>query len=484
MHVYFALKQKPSILMVLSTLIAIMEATFVTATAHTIARRQDDALSWTIGQWITWRDQQISLILTPTLDAQDGTKILNRKVAYSQCLASYQTINQCLKRDPAFFTSDVARSAAMGNFIRFVTAQHWMALPATADGKAPNALGMEITDVEYSNYAAPYLVFPDLLKSQDFLTKMSSPTTYSDALKMILDHNESLAPEQQWIPLFYKAQFITTVDDAATYGRLLIMIPNEPFGSSETVDRWILFGIAAPDAASGPEMKSVSMFTVYRSNDDPNKTQTFFTDFMRSKDPQTGAISINSNFLLTKDPSHNCYYCHKPSIIPIHPAVEYDFDAAKKLIPRTTNVGVTPEYVNGLIMGYGKPDFIKQDTDAYGPCIGPVGRQRSDEFILSATKGLNLPVESYNKIREAMSCSQCNSHFAPINYPQALRTDLDSAAFVDKLGMLHAYIDRGIMPIRSNLSPIERQALWQCLLKEYYDPATGRGLLYEWLKGA
>ncbi|MEO7718272.1 MAG: hypothetical protein ABIY70_18885, partial [Capsulimonas sp.] len=102
----------------------------------------------------------------------------------------------------------------------------------------------------------------------------------------------------------------------------------------------------------------------------------------------------------------------------------------------------------------------------------------------AATRDLDLPASSYRAVRDAMKCSKCHDDFAAINYPQALRTDLDPGVILDKNGIVHSYIKQGLMPRGQHLSDVEREALWRCLMKEYYDGESQHGLLYEWLKGA
>lgn len=443
--------------------------------------------SWKLAQWISWRDQQIAHILEPTFTDASGVKIVKQKDVISRSQDAYLIIQECREADPNYFSDDAGRARELKNFVRFVTAQQWMGVMETVDGAAKNthALGMPVTDSDYFHIAEPYVRFPDLLKSQDFLTKMANPATYRDALAMIQQHNKTLPDNQKWKSFFFKAQFITTVDPAKTYGRLLVVAPNQPMGASGVADQWIVFGVAAPDAPADVEMKSVSMFTVYRRASDAKHTETYFSDFMRMKDAASDQYSVVSNFTMPNNPSHNCYSCHKSSVLPIHPACEYDFDTNGKLVPKTTGVGLAPAEVNGLIAGYGQPNFSPQDTGAYGPGLGPeTNPKRTDEFIKAATSGLDLPASSYRVIRDAMKCSKCHNDFAAINYPQAVRTDLDPGAILDKNGIVHSYIEQGLMPRDQHLSAVEREALWKCLMKEYYDGEAQQGILYEWLKGA
>jgi hypothetical protein len=49
--------------------------------------------------------------------------------------------------------------------------------------------------------------------------------------------------------------------------------------------------------------------------------------------------------------------------------------------------------------------------------------------------------------------------------------------------MIETYIEEGWMPPDNHLSADERQALWKCLMEEYFDLNQQSGLLIDWLKG-
>jgi hypothetical protein len=436
-------------------------------------------------RWVKWRDEQIAKILEPASApaGSDTARMLARKEVSRASMQAYAVIQQCLKADPAYFTRDAARARELGNFVRFVRAQQWMVIPADAAGKAPYGLGLEVPDEQYWNLAKPYLEFPELLKSQRFLTAMANPATYRDALAMIERHNASLSPERKWVCLLFDAQFITTVDDAHTYGRLLVLVPNEPLGTTSVADRWIQFGLADPGTTPVPETRSASMFAVVRNAESPTKTTTYFSDFMRIRSKRTGRFAIQSNFTMHPDPSLNCYNCHKSSVLPIHPGREYVLDSAGALAENRQNPGEVPAKLNNLIMGYGSPNYVYQDTVAYGPCLGPANRYRSDAFLKAATAGLVISPASYDRIRNAMHCANCHNNFGAINYPQAVPTDLDYKAFRSHKGMVQTLVEQGTMPPGNTLTARERQALWRCLMSEYLNMDTKQGILADWLRG-
>ena len=204
---------------------------------------------------------------------------------------------------------------------------------------------------------------------------------------------------------------------------------------------------------------------------------------MRDRDPKNGRIEINSNFLLKHSPSQNCYDCHKTAVLPIHPKTTYRFGPKGELEPTNETQNSTLKQLNSLVFRYGKTDFGYLDARDFGPAIGTPTSSRSDEFIAEATKDAPVPVESYRKIRAAMSCTKCHTDFATINYPLAVRSDQESRSFESKKALVRSTIEMGIMPPKNDLTEKERHALWRCLTKEYLDPSTQQGTFIDWLKG-
>ena len=453
----------------------------------------------TTEEWTAWRNSQIKIILQPTLDFK-GEKLISREEVILKAAAAYNFIEPRVEQDPSLVNKDNPTGNALANFYKFVKAIHWMALK-DGSGHDTHALGYEITDRDFWSYARDAVIFPPLLRSQDFLTKISHPSTYRDAVNMIEANNQALPKPQKWIVLPFKAQFILSVDHT-TYGRLLILVPNQIAANGDKLDQWILFSIATPEMDPDIEIHNVSMIAVRRdTHSGPGITYiTYPVDFSRQKDPQSGQINIVPTMLLAENTSKNCYECHKTGVVPIHPDVEYTFDEGGKLVPKEVDIGSIPNRVNALIEYYGPPNFGFMDTEGYGPGMGPYGqpaglamgpemspvsRRRAEDLIPRATQGLNIAPQSYNAIRYAMNCAECHNSAkqGPLNYLLAVRSDRDVRAFEGSKGMIETYIAKGWMPPDNHLSADERKALWKCLMEEYFDLNQQSGLLIDWLKG-
>jgi hypothetical protein len=441
------------------------------------AKTEDEPSTWTIDQWIAWRDKQINQILEPT-SGTGPDKVISRAEVVTRASAAYALVQPLIIQQPDFFTKDPDRAKQLGNFIRFITAQHWMSIKG-GDGQASHALGLSIPDVDYWSYASKYADFPPLMKTQDFLKAMADPRTYKVAVDMINKQNQGLPTDQQWIVLPFVAQFIKSVD-GKTYGRMLILIPNVPLAESGVIDKWVLFSIALPDQPQ--EVESVSIIAVYRQTPGGGESKSYPVDFVRRKDT-AGEYRITPTVLLSPRPSTNCYNCHKASILPIRPEMEFTFDSSGRMVPKTTGVGIIPAEVNRRIRGYGPPDFGVLDSDAYGPSIGPTGTTVSDEFIRDAARGTTVTQSSFSRIRNAMNCARCHDDFAKINYIQAVRSDFGT--FKLGQGIPQTYIEKGWMPpiTGNSLNPDERHVLWVCLMRQYFDPQKQSGVFVDWLKG-
>ncbi|HWD39948.1 MAG TPA: hypothetical protein VG944_13955 [Fimbriimonas sp.] len=423
---------------------------------------------WSVAEWMSWRDSAIQAIFAPSSDSGiEG--LLHRELVSGRCAAAYEFMQPCLQ-DPGFL-KDPERNKALSHFVEFIRAQQF-----NRDG---HLLGMDVSDREYWSFAQASAEFPPLLRSQPFLQDMSDPKTYRQALEMIDAHNKNLPNDQKWATLAYRSGFIKSADQT-TYGRLLIVVSNEQSDSGERIDRWIQFAIAVPGEAPDTVIRSVSMIVVRRRAGELGH-RALMLDFMRQKTPE-GDFSFVPTALMDHSPSKNCYDCHKASTIPIHPKVVYAFDGDGKIIPDPQFGDSTVRRLNGRIKGYGRGDLSHMESSAYGPCLSS-GKPVTDEFIASATQDAPIPASSYSKVRQAMVCSSCHDGFAPINYPQAVRTWGDVNAFERKMGLVQTYVEGGYMPPKSTLTPAERHALWECLMKQYFDPATETGTLIDWLKG-
>jgi hypothetical protein len=129
--------------------------------------------------------------------------------------------------------------------------------------------------------------------------------------------------------------------------------------------------------------------------------------------------------------------------------------------------------------------ILTRDVHDYGPSLGPVGRQRTDDFVKQCSGNAALSPDSIRKIRSAMNCSVCHNEdgVGAINYLQAVYNKRDVTAFRDKESMINTFVKNGWMPPGPPLSVAERSAVAACVVKEYYDQETQSGVFMDWLKG-
>lgn len=473
----------------LSALLLLTGVLFAVRITTTTTAQADDPTKWTLQQWQSWRDEKIADILTPTPAPGGSENVLNRERVIDKCAEANELLRPILEKDPEFFKKDAELARNMNNFIAFVQAQSLM----HPNDTSKNQLGFTITDQEYWSYAKSNLVFPDLLQSQQFLEFMSQPATYAQAAAAIDAQNASLPAERKWIYLPFEAQFIRSIRDEGhgrTYGRMLVLIPNEPTGDGGTLDRWVLFSLATPDQPVPGDIRPVSMIAMRNpppsADGKPPRQKAFFMDFIRERDPATKQIKLIPTVLSPGHISKNCFDCHKSAVLSIRPAAEFEFvngEMRKKAVSDGEVAGRANRFIRLYRSKYGLPDWGHLDTGAYGPSLGPDGRLRTDEFIAKASGDLNLPAGSYDRIRIAMDCASCHKGFAPLNYMQAVINNRDASSFRRREGLLRTYIEEGWMPPGFNLNEVERKALWRCLITEYFDMETKSGVLVDWLKG-
>ena len=418
--------------------------------------------------WIGWRDQQISRILEP-LKTPDGVPYLDRGEVSRKCAEAWQTVRS---------EADSLRTRPeLSNFLSFLQGQNWASLTGP-DGRKDHRLGLDVSDRRYYEESRDHLAFPELLRSEAFLQAMADPRRNREAWEMIERHNSSLPERQKWLMLPYRARFVFSVD-RTTYGRMLVLIPNEVRGSS-VVDTWLNYAIALPDQDPPPQAMSVSMIVIERGTDPGSEARAYFMDFLRVRDPLTGRIRLEPTVNLAPSPSQNCYDCHKSSIIPIFPEAEYRFLPTGRL--ETVAESRAADF-NRRIRGYGKAPMGHQDRGAYGPCIGEPGLTRTDDFIRSAAGDPDLADASIAKIRSAMGCASCHDAFAPLNFVEPVETDRETRSMKLKKGLAQTFVEEGRMPPGNDLNSRERRALWKALSKEYLDLPTGRGTFVDWLRG-
>jgi len=411
-----------------------------------------------------WRDAEIAKIFAP-LARSDGRPVYSRQGMIARCRDLWISLPAEVKGIAHRVPSN-PETKNLHNFLSFVEAEARMGREKSAT-RAEGALGFMDSDRQYWESASPYLVFPPLLAQTTFLNCLESSATYPDALKMIEAHNRMLPPKRRWTTLLYRSQFIRSVDQTS-YGRLLIFIPDEVDADGSITDRWIQFAIATPDLAATVHPVSVSMIAVRRASPS-SPPAAYLADFFRTRNAGTGEIEFVPTMFAKRDPSTNCFDCHKSPVIALHPAEMFDFDRIGRLSPKAATV---VDELNHRALGYRDATLADMNQTAFGPSMGATN-----------VEGLDIPAASKERIREAMKCGACHGQATPLSFPMPLATDADMDAFAQKQSLAKTYIEQGRMPPNNDLTAPERQILWKSLSKAYLDPDKGTGTFIDWLKG-
>jgi cytochrome c2 len=454
----------------------------------------------TTAEWTSRRDQLIGVLLMPRM-GEKGLWIDSDQVG-AQSIAISDFLDDCAGDDHLPHEID----AVIGNLRQFTRIQrnamdhrfHQFGHggPSSSDQNEAPSTDHPINDFEYLDRVRENVDLPWLLKSSDFLDKVSRPKTYRDARDIILKHNQGLKEEDRWIVLLYKSRFLPTPDTAATYGRFFVLVPGEHF------DKWIQFGMQVPDDPQQMPRERNERLDLPVNN---LSIVSISKDNAHSGDPQFNALidwwRIYSDGykvrLETRRESQgvtgNCLECHKASPLGIHPKMVYRFDDEGHLVPELNDPDTIPDELNRRIEGYGPPVITTgkgdefADPSGYGPELGRVTDQRSPEFMKACTAPWKLNSSSIENVEAVMNCAACHSTAVHgiLNFPQAtnINPNIDPPA---EDNLVYHYIVNAWMPPAAegypSLMPNEREALFNCLMQEYYDPGKGSGLFVEWLK--
>ena len=446
------------------------------------AAADDNPAHWSNAQWIAWRDRQIKAILTPSLTVK-GSKILTRESVVQHCVEAYRILGPMLEQ-PGFLDGDPERSRELGHFATFVANQSRVSYH-DSQGVFTHRLGFEYTDQEYWSRWAPELKLPALLTSAEFLHDMDKPETYKNAVDLIQKQNANLSRSYKWTVLFYRSRFLRSAD-TATYGRMLVFVPNVELPGGAFVDKWIQFAVVTPDDVVTKETRSISMVAVHRERFGVSKSTGYLCDFMRVNEHTNALSRVIPTMLLSENPSKNCYDCHKSPVLPIHPKDQFRFDSAGRLIESIENSPTEADRLNARIAAYSMCEFKDMSSDANGPSLGPVLEFRSEDATRAALQDPAISADSVRRVLSAMNCGSCHAGPAKLNYPQAVQTNIGIQNFEQKVGLVQTYIEQGWMPPNSTLTVPERQALWKSLSQEYLDtssPSAPSGLFVRWLQG-
>ena len=443
--------------------------------------------------WRAWRRKAIESLLAPRFRLEDyAGPVIDPDQVMAQSWAIANVLDDCAPYGvaPAKVENLVTNlrsftATSRGNLDVYHQFGH--------GGRNKDGAISDVDDFAYLDRVRPYVELPDLLKSADFLRKVSSKATYKEAKDLIDKHNSTLSAAEKWTVLIYQSSVLTTPDDAETFGRFFILVPGQK------MDRWIQFGIWTPADVVGKSERINNVSVVSNWKTAGGNWATASVDWWRAYGDD-GRIRINTRRQET-GVTGNCFQCHKTSPIAIHTKRVYEFAGSDLVLVDPAISALQLKALNDRIWSYLDPERSTGEDDGfgrsnnYGPSIGPdpsSGRviHRTKSFIDKCTAGFKLSAASKKNVQDQMYCSRCHQAgtLGLLNFPQATQLTTSRQLIDNKWpNLIHNYIADGRMPFVDDgppalSSPDEREALFKCLVLEYYDPSNSRGLLVDWLK--
>jgi hypothetical protein len=396
--------------------------------------------------WTKFRDEAAVQIIQNTSDS-DGGASANRTTR-----AVLKVFDDCYAASTPLFAADPALGASLANLKKFTNERRHEGLPGWL-------MGFNAPDAQYFQETSHFTEIPADLKTPALLKLLSDPSTIDKALKALEDLNATYDATKKLIFFQYTSQHLTTPDESAVFGRILIYVPAD----AEGIEKWVQFGV--PEKGK-PHTRNVSVVAIKK--DAAGNTDIYFKDHFRMYDQSE--IYIKSRFEVTGQ-GDSCIACHKSGVLPVFPKPGSlsPFDQPKL------------NQVNAIFKDYGPPKFGGYvDSSSLGPALGATDPEttskRTEDFLTQCTKGLKFEnaAESHQKIAHSMNCASCHNSsdgFGSINYP--LNTTV-----------INSYVRGGLMPPRNTLNAVEREGLLSCLKSEYRGTDSSKpALLLNWLKG-
>ncbi len=499
-------------------------------------------------QWLAWRDENIQKLLTlgqwkvssdkfdpdetPSDGAEEYLNILN---VMKRSTDMANELDECAKG--GFFPSEVIMGD-FTNFTNFVNANR----NYDFNSDLKHQFGHQPDDHEYLRRIEPQVTLPCLLRSPTFLELISSPTTYYQAWQLIERNNTPgvtvvagcPTSEKKWLPLIYRSKFLTTPDNAETFGRFFVFVPGQ---DDKDYDRWIQFGVWLPEdeaqraADYGDPISNVSVVSIAKS-ENPRADNRFdaLADWWRVA--RDGQFGLELKFRRQTPPyeSDNCIRCHKVLPIGIHPAAVYHFNQDKKLtlfanarqldrikpepLPNNPSpIDVVAALQSYIFKNYRRAPVYETDRDDtiaspfnYGP---PLGKEpRTVDSVRACAAPYRLDDVSLCRVSQSMRCASCHNgkpsepsdhpgerlrlNVGMLNFPLATEKRTLPASNGALPNLIQAHISTGVMPPdnrlpRVNLTESERDALYACLSQDYFSPKTeanavASGKFVDWLK--
>jgi len=313
-----------------------------------------------------------------------------------------------------------------------------------------HGLGMPVTDAEYFASTSVMSSVPTVFASPEFLEAASRDDGFESAKVLLRTLNERLPDEGKVLFFSFRSQHLGTPDNGGAMARLLVVVPGNP-------ERWVQFGSGRP----GEKVRNVSVVAV--QTDSAGKKNTYFQDHYRTFQDD-GSITLASRHDLGEG-SAPCIHCHKSGVLPIFPEPGSVPSAEEAVLAQVNGRAVAS--MGSAFGGYWNPGasgpglgaarVVRRDDAFFGRCVPPE--------LLAARPDITTRLDS------AMRCAGCHAEGAlgALNHP--FNTTL-----------LRSYILSGRMPPVDAPPADERQALYQCLLLDFFDvQPDAPGVLKAWL---
>lgn len=310
------------------------------------------------------------------------------------------------------------------------------------------SLGLSMSDADYMERMAALGIgsLPEQYLSEDFLRRLDEIGNGSYAA--IASEVERIGPSGT-IAFPYTSKHLPSVDDAQVSGRLFVYIPGERY------DIYSQFGIGLGKDGQFPN--SISVITVLKRDQSGKELyphEVYYNDIWRTRGDR---VTIGNRITVNRR-MENCFDCHKSPLIPVYPDREtFDYNQFGARLAR----------VNEIMSGV-KAAYVGLDAENFGPGIGVA----SLEGLACAER-----VQDKTKIEGYLDCNDCHNGKVRgvLNFPSALDLQLPNSTNLVSL-FVREY---GIMPpTHEDLSPDERDVIYQCLIEDFYgdfkDPHKGR----------
>jgi len=326
-------------------------------------------------------------------------------------------------------------------FVEYVKEAAYVALPN-------HKLGFAVPDRQYFAETRAYVGLPDFLTDAGFVRAASRAETLARAKSYLRLLNSRRPPAEQLLFFSYRSRHLGTPDNQDSYLRLLVVVPGD--AGRNQPEKWVQFGVTDPGARM--RVRNVSVVSTVARAD--GTSDVYFKDYYRTY-RRDGSIPIAGRWELGYG-DDNCVQCHKSGVLPVFP-MESSVSAEER---------ETVEEVNRRFRGYGPPRFGGYlDASKFGPGLGAAtGEDRAGRFGA---------VFRDSAVGRAMTCAACHRQ----DYIGALNWPMNRV-------VISSYVRGGMMPRGYELRAPERAALYEKLIREYFDDDDARpGILKSWRRG-